>query len=92
MEACSKFKALLEGGNLSVKSKNMAHELKYFIAKGNSFEAAAGEHDDLISAMLVAIRMAQHISTWDSTLHDAINSNIGGAFEDDEDMPMPVII
>ena len=92
MEACSKFKSLLEGDSMSIKSKNMAHELKYFIAKGSGFEAAPGEHDDLISAMLVVIRMAQHISTWDDKLHDAINSSVGGAFEDDEEIPMPLII
>ncbi len=92
MEACSKFKSLLENDNMSIKSKNMAHELKYFIAKGNGFEAASGEHDDLISAMLVVLRMAQHISTWDDRLHDAMNSNIGSTFEEDEEVPMPIII
>ena len=82
----------LENDNLGIKSKNLAHELKCYIAQGNGFEAAAGEHDDLISAMLVVLRMAQHIATWDGTLHDAINSNIGGAFEEDEEVPMPLII
>ena len=92
MEACAKLKTLLENQTLSVKSKNLLHELKYFIAQGNGYEAAAGEHDDLICAMLVNLRMAQHISTWDSHLHDAINSNIGGTFEEDEDQPLPIII
>ncbi len=92
MEACSKLKTLLENESLQIKSKNLVHELKYYIAQGNGYEAAGGEHDDLISAMLVVLRMAQHISTWDDKLHDTINSNIGGAFEEDEEIPMPIII
>lgn len=92
LEACAKFKTLLENDTLSIKSKNLAHELKYFIAQNNTYEAAGGEHDDLISAMLVTLRMASHISTWDDRLHDAINSNIGGTFEEEEESPLPIIM
>lgn len=92
LEACAKLKTLVEQDKLIIRSKNLIHELKYYIAAGNSYRAAVGETDDLISAMLVIIRMVQHISTWDDSLHDRINSNVGGMFEEDYEAPLPLII
>lgn len=92
LEACAKFKVLVENQKLQIRSKNLVHELKYFIAKGNGYEATVGEHDDLISAMLLNVRMVQHISMWNSDLHETINSNVGGEYNEDEDYPLPMLV
>ena len=92
LEACAKFKGLVENGKMELRSRNLIHELKYFIAKGNSYEATIGEHDDLISAMLLNVRMAQHISTWDDQLQDHINSTVAGKFEEDPEEPLPMLV
>lgn len=92
LEACAKLKTLVEQDRIILHSKNLIHELKYFVAAGNTFKASVGETDDLISALLVIIRMVQHISSWDDSLHDQINSNVGGMFEEDYEPPLPLII
>ena len=92
LEACSKFKGLVEGEKLEIRSRNLIHELKYFIAKGNSYEASIGETDDLISAMLLNVRMVQHIATWDDQLEGHINSGVAGMFEEDHEEPLPMLL
>ena len=92
LEACAKLKYLVENDRIHLRSKSLVHELKYFIAKGAGFEANVGETDDLISALLVNIRMAQHIALWEDSMHNALETNLGEVFEDDEDEPMPIIV
>jgi len=92
LEACAKLKTLIEQDKIRLQSTNLIHELKYYIAAGNTYRAAVGETDDLISALLVIIRMVQHISTWDDQLHNHVNSNVGGIFEEDFEAPLPLII
>jgi glutaredoxin 2 len=92
LESCAKFKALTENKKLDIRSKNLVHELKYFVAKGTSYEASLGEHDDLVSAMLLNIRMVQHIATWDDEVHTQMASNIGGKFEEENEDPLPMLI
>jgi hypothetical protein len=36
--------------------------------------------------------MAMHIATWDDELQDAVNSNVGGHFEDEAEAPLPIAI
>lgn len=92
LEACAKLKTLIEQNRITIQSKNLIHELKYFVANGNTYKATIGETDDLVSALLVIIRMVQHISTWDDSLHDQVNSNVSGMFEEDNEPPLPIII
>ncbi len=92
LEACAKFKTLVEADRMTIHSKNLIHEMKYFISVGDTYKASIGETDDLISAMLVIIRMAMHIATWDDELQDAVNSNVGGHFEDESEAPLPIAI
>lgn len=93
LEACSRFKSLLEGGKMTIHSESLMGEIKNFIAKGNSYEARSGSTDDLISATLLFIRMAEYISTWDDACNKTLTTNINGE-EDDEDegYPMPVFL
>ena len=92
LEACAKFKGLLENEKLEVRSRNLIHELKYFIARGNTFEAATGESDDLVMSMLLNVRMAQHIAQWDNDLEGHMNSGVAGRFEEDIEEPLPMIL
>src|SRR5210317_569398 len=55
--ACSRLKTMVENNKLEVNSKPFISELKNYVATGSSFQAKLGTHDDLISAMLLAIRM-----------------------------------
>lgn len=66
--ACSKLKSLLESRRMTIYSQPLISELKTFIAKGSSFEAVLGQTDDLVSAMLIAVRIISVIQTFDGKI------------------------
>ena len=92
LEACSKLKEWVESDKLQIKSQNLLNELKNFVAKGNTYCAREGSHDDLIMSTILFIRMAIYISTWDDALYDKVNSNISGYDDDDYEAPVPVLM
>ena len=87
MSACAKFKQMLEGGSLTIKSKNLITELKNFVASGNSFSAKIGEHDDLVMATLLVVRMAVSVATWDDKIFERLRDS-----DTEMTMPMPIFI
>ena len=84
--ACAKLKHLIESNRMEINSKALVSELKSFVAKALSFEAKVGQHDDLVSAMLLAIRMAMVLQDWDPAVYDKMREER----EDEWIMPMPV--
>ena len=61
-------------------------ELKSFVAKGTSFEAKIGETDDLIMALILAIRMAQFIQNFDASIDELLRT------QDEFVEPLPFIL
>ena len=92
LEACSKLKFLIESGRMKLNSKGILSELKVFVSRGNTFEARIGQTDDLVMAMILAVRMTDYISTWDDQSHGAINSNVADEDDPGYEMPMPIFI
>jgi hypothetical protein len=86
--ACAKLKHLIETDRMKLNSKPFVSELKTFIAKGTSFEAKVGQHDDLVSSMLLAVRMIMLLQDWDPAIYDKMREEAEGEF----DMPMPIYI
>ena len=87
--ACSRLKTMIETNKLKVKSKPLVSELKNFVATGSSYKAKLGHTDDLISAMLLSIRMIEVLKDWDPRVYNSFTS-----IEQDEDYeaPMPIFI
>ena len=85
--ACAKFKNMLETKKMTISSSNTISELKTFVASGTSFAAKIGETDDLVMAMLLAIRMIQALQNYDSNLDAKLRDTM-----DDIIMPMPFIM
>lgn len=50
---CSGFKDILENGKLDVVDEQTILEISTFIAKGQSFEASDGNHDDLVMNLVM---------------------------------------
>jgi hypothetical protein len=89
LTACAKLKNLIETKKLIPSSNNFISELKTFVARGTSYAAKIGETDDLVMAMLLAVRMITTLQRFDSDLDEKIKANT----EDDEYMsPMPFIM
>lgn len=92
LEACAKMKFLIESNKLKINSRGLLSELKVFVSRANTFEARVGQTDDLIMAMILAIRMTDYISTWDDKSQAAINSNVSTDDDMNYDAPMPIFI
>ena len=85
---CAKLKQLIESGTLRIYSKPLLSQLKAFVAKGLSFEAKIGEHDDLVSSLLLNIRMTMMLQDWDPSVYEKIHEHVN----EDAILPMPIFI
>jgi hypothetical protein len=92
LEACAKLKYLIESGRMKINSKGLLSELKVFVSRGNTYEARTGQTDDLIMAMILAVRMTDFIATWDDRSQEAISGNVGSTEDSSYDSPMPIFI
>jgi hypothetical protein len=89
ISTCSRLKTMIENDQMIVNSKPLISELKGFIATGSSFKAKSGITDDLISSVLLALRMIAVIKDWDPTIY---NTFVQIEAEDDYEMPMPIFV
>ena len=90
IEGCAKLKSWIEKEKMEVASSNLIRELKYFIARGNSFAAKDGEHDDLVMAALLVVRMTEIVSYYDDDAFDELREQLDDGEDDDYYMPMPI--
>jgi hypothetical protein len=90
ISAAARLKYLIESNKMKINSKPLITELKAFIATGVTFKAKTGEEDDLVSALLLIVRMAQVLADWDSRVFDSFTSN--ESEDDDYEMPMPIFV
>jgi hypothetical protein len=88
ISACAKLKHLIESNRMSLNSKPLISELKTYVAKGISFSGKSGTHDDLVSSLLLAVRMAMTLQEWDPSIYDKMREES----EDEWVMPMPIYV
>jgi hypothetical protein len=91
ISAAARLKYLIESGKMKINSKPLISELKSFIAQGISFKAKVGEEDDLVSALLLIVRMSQVLADWDSRVFDSF-STADGLEDEDFELPMPIFV
>jgi hypothetical protein len=91
ISAAARLKYLIESNKMKIYSKPLISELKAFIATGISFKAKVGEEDDLVSALLLIVRMSQILADWDARVFDSFSTN---EFMENEDfeLPMPIFV
>jgi len=97
LEACRHLKNLTEksNGNLKIHSRLLIFELKNYIAKGASYAAKHGATDDLISAMLIIMRMIKQLSEYEPEIFQSLYSteeDFHDETSNDFDEPMPFIM
>jgi hypothetical protein len=85
--SCSQLKNMLETKKMKINSKPLVSELKTFVAHGVGFGAKSGEHDDLVSGVLLIIRMAAVLADWDSEIYEKLTEKIT-----EDQMPMPIFV
>jgi hypothetical protein len=89
ISACAKAKQLIEQRKMKINSKSLISELKTFVAAGITFKAKDQQYDDLVSALLLAVRMIVMLGDWDPVIY---NKMIEDAKMDDYEMPMPIYV
>ena len=71
---------------MHIASKPTVSELKTFIASGSSYAAKIGEKDDLVSAALLIVSMANILKNYDPLIADELKDEV------DAIDPMPFFI
>lgn len=93
LSACAKFKSLVESDRATMNSRQMLKQLKAFVGTegGVTYKAKPGEHDDLVMAAMLCVRMLETVAQW--------AQNDMGDFKEYIDeaelyggMPMPVVL
>ena len=90
ISACARVKFLIETDKITINSRALLSELKTFIAAGTSFKAKVGQTDDLVSALLLVVRMSTILADWDPRVMEVLSSKEG--FEEDWEPPLPIFI
>jgi len=94
LSACARFKSLVESDRLKINSANLIRQLKNFVSTGPGFAAKQGEHDDLVLATLLIVRMLDVVLAWGADggdLREHISE--GELFVEDGTVdPMPVVV
>lgn len=88
--ACFTLKKLVENQQLECASEALIKELNDYIAKDHdsvTFAAKDGCTDDLVSAMLLIMRMIQTVSKYEVELASTVQDSL----EDDFRRPLPII-
>ena len=70
IDACTKFKELVESGKMKINSQLLISELKDFVATGLSYKAKPGQHDDLVSSCLLMTRMMKVLADFDPKIFE----------------------
>jgi len=70
IDACTKFKELIENDKMKINSQLLISELKDFVASGMSYSAKPGQHDDLVSSCLLMTRMMKVLADFDPKIFE----------------------
>ena len=89
ISACSRLKFLIEEDKMIINSRVLLSELKSFVASGVSFKAKMGQHDDLVSALLLIVRMSVILAEWDPNVFETLSID---HIHEDWDAPLPLFI
>jgi Terminase large subunit, T4likevirus-type, N-terminal len=90
--ACAKVKFLIEEEKMVLNSRSLISELKTFIASGTTFKAKVGEHDDLVAALLLLVRMGNVLAEWDPQVFEHLKVTSNWAEDPDFEPPLPIFI
>ncbi len=90
ISACARLKFLVEEDKMKIYSKTLISELKAFIAKGVTFSAKEGLHDDLVAALLLIVRMSVVLAEWDPQVFEMMS--VDGHMDEDFEAPLPIFV
>jgi hypothetical protein len=90
ISACARLKFLIEENKMTINSRVLLTELKSFIASGVTFKAKVGQHDDLVAALLLIVRMSVILADWDPKVFESLSVNTH--FDEEWEAPLPIFV
>jgi hypothetical protein len=92
--ACSKMKTFIDTDRMTINSPGLIYQLKNFVTAGVGFAGKPGIKDDLVMAMIIALRVALSIESWEAFDPDVLRENPDEDSDDDgDDDPMiPILV
>lgn len=95
--ACKVLKKLMEKqkGNLAINSEQFIMEMKSYVQHGAAYAAKKGATDDLISAMLIVVRVIEYLSTYEQDVFEKIYDTEQDFYDENDDIfdePIPFVI
>lgn len=76
--ACLQLKTFVEkvSGGMTVNSQVLLDELKNFVARGDTYKAKDGAHDDTVMAVIIVIRLLKRLSEYNDDAFKQVNEYI----------------
>jgi hypothetical protein len=90
--SCAKIKYMIEENKCVINSRPLISELKTFIARGTTFKAKDGEHDDLVSSLLLIVRISEVLAEWDPEVFESIKVTSNWIVDDNWEPPLPIFV
>lgn len=75
MKSCVNMKEMLEKGKMKINSPVLIAELKSYIRHRGSYAAQVGSTDDVISSVLIVMRILEEIASYEQEAFDKLYSN-----------------
>jgi len=92
LAGCTMLKDFMESDRLTIYSKQLISELKFFVKKGASFSAEIGMHDDLVMATVIFMNMLIQLAKMDDDISDTVNKiNTIDCYDESDLQPMPFL-
>ena len=76
LSACVQLKNYIEKDKMSIYSREALRQLSYFQKNEASFAAKAGEHDDVVMAILLCCRIIDRIKAYDDDLLEDVSDDL----------------
>lgn len=73
LDGCMKLKDLVEHHRITLNSKKLITELKFFIKQGNSFAAEKGTNDDRVMGMVILMNVLKQVAFYEDKVHETVN-------------------
>ena len=77
---------------MTLYSRPLISELKTYIAKGTTFAAKEGQHDDLVAALLLVVRISQVLAEWDPEVFEHLKVTSEWVSDTEFEPPLPIFI
>lgn len=87
IEACSRLKTLIEKNKIHINSRALVTQLKNFVARGASYAAKGSEHDDLVMACLLIVKLLERVMSFEDILREEFQESV-----DESEVRLPLWI